>query len=93
MKRLIFLLTCVVVTLNIFADYSNVATGNDYHLRVLDHVSVLTGQFVNQRNDLLLPAKEPIFFNSTFPSYLEGINNTNTMKIMPHLYAEHESYK
>ncbi|MCF7852745.1 MAG: hypothetical protein K9M07_05855 [Simkaniaceae bacterium] len=76
--------------LNLFADYSNVATANDTSTLLANHISVLTGQVVDVRRDLLLPSKVPIYFYSTLTSYRRCMGN-GELHVMPYLYARVQS--
>ena len=59
----------------------------DPNALVDNHFSVATGQFIDQRKDLLQHSHAPIHLYSAFSTYVEG--SKMVYKLMPHLYLDH----
>ncbi|MCF7852820.1 MAG: hypothetical protein K9M07_06235, partial [Simkaniaceae bacterium] len=90
MRLQLFLLTfCLKLCAEV--DYSNLTTYCDSQAILNNHMAVITGQFIDRRNDLLLAGKEPIFFSSSFTAPLRSLNTPHgSFFVMPHLHAEHD---
>ena len=93
MNQIKLLILFLAVNLTLLADYSNVATGGDSNSLLNNHLSALTGQVIDRRHDLLLPAKEPIYFDSIFTSLVMGVSKINGVTKIPFLHAEYVQSK
>lgn len=90
MLRILFVYLLWIFPLYSTVDFSNVILGGDPNAILEEHTSIVTGQFVDQRHDLLLGGKEPIYLDATYIGPAPKLGNPyGTLMIFPHLKLLH----